>query len=74
VPEVAGAVGLILPAFTGLSDTLVVAAAIALAVTMVLAAFTHIRRGNETTMIMVNAVLLVMAVVVVWARNGDYPL
>lgn len=72
--EVAGAIGLILPAFTDLSDTLVVAAALALGVMMVLAAYTHIRRGNETTMVAVNIVLFVMAFIVILTRTGNYPL
>lgn len=72
--EVVGALGLILPAVTGLSDNIVSAAAFGLAVTMILAAYTHIRRGNETMMVMVNVALLAMAIIVIWARNGDYPL
>jgi uncharacterized membrane protein YphA (DoxX/SURF4 family) len=39
----------------------------------VLAALTHRRRG-ETQMIGINAVLLLVAVVVAWARFGPYPL
>jgi uncharacterized membrane protein YphA (DoxX/SURF4 family) len=71
--EVLGAVGLLLPALTGVATVLVPLAAAGLAVLMVGAAATHRRRG-ELPMIGVNAVLLVLAVVVAWARFGPYSL
>jgi len=49
------------------------AAAVGLALLMVGAAATHRRRG-ELPMIGINAVLLVLAVVVAWARFGPYSL
>jgi MYXO-CTERM domain-containing protein len=49
------------------------AAGAGLALLMVGAAATHRRRG-ELPMIGVNAVLLLLAVVVAWARFGPYPL
>jgi hypothetical protein len=58
--ELLGALGLLLPA-------------VGLALLMVGAAATHRRRG-ELPMIGINAVLLVLAVVVAWARFGPYSL
>lgn len=71
--EVAGALGLLVPAFTGLPDYLVVAAAWGLAITMLLAAWTHVRR-SEPKEVIVNIILLVMALVVIYGRTGAYPL
>ena len=53
--ELLGAVGLLLPALTGVATV------------------THRRRG-ELPMIGVNTVLLLLAVVVAWARFGPYSL
>ena len=64
--EVLGALGLLLPALTGMATVLVPVAAVGLALVMVGAAATHWRRG-ELPMIGI-AVLLVLAVVVAWAR------
>jgi uncharacterized membrane protein YphA (DoxX/SURF4 family) len=71
--EVLAGIGLLLPAVTGVATVLVPLAAVGLALMMVLAALTHRRRG-EPQMIGVNAVLLLVAVVVAWARFGPYPL
>jgi uncharacterized membrane protein YphA (DoxX/SURF4 family) len=71
--ELLGALGLLLPALTGMATMLVPLAAVGLALLMVGAAATHRRRG-ELPMIGVNAVLLVLAVVVAWARFGPYSL
>jgi uncharacterized membrane protein YphA (DoxX/SURF4 family) len=71
--EVLGAVGLLLPALTGVATVLVPLAAVGLALLMVGAAATHRRRG-ELPMIGINAVLLVLAVGVAWARIGPYSL
>ena len=71
--EVLGAVGLLLPALTGVATVLVPIAATGMALLMVGAAATHRRRG-ELPMIGMNAVLLVLAVVVAWARFGPYGL
>ena len=71
--ELLAAVGLILPAATGILPWLTPLAATGLAVQMVLAANTHRQRG-ETTSIAVNAVLLVVAVVIAWGRFGPYAL
>jgi uncharacterized membrane protein YphA (DoxX/SURF4 family) len=71
--EVLGALALLLPALTGVATVLVPIAAVGLALLMVGAAATHRRRG-ELPMIGVNAVLLVLAVTVAWARFGPYSL
>jgi uncharacterized membrane protein YphA (DoxX/SURF4 family) len=71
--EVLGALGLLLPAVTGVATMLVPVAAVGLAALMVGAALTHRRRG-ELPMIGLNAVLLLLAVVVAWARLGPYGL
>lgn len=73
VLEILGGVGLLLPAVTGVATVLVPLAAVGLALLMVGAAATHRRRG-EVPMIGINAVLLLLAVVVAWARSGRYPL
>jgi uncharacterized membrane protein len=73
VLEILGGVGLLLPAVTGVATVLVPLAAVGLALLMVGAAATHRRRG-ELPMIGINAVLLLLAVVVAWARSGPYPL
>jgi len=71
VVELAAALGLILPAATGIARVLTPVAATGLAVTMVLAAITHARR-KEPSAIAFNAVLLVLAAVVAWGRFGPY--
>jgi uncharacterized membrane protein len=73
VLEILGGVGLLLPAVTGVATVLVPLAAVGLGLLMVLAAATHRRRG-ELPMIGINAVLLLLAVVVAWARFASYPL
>jgi uncharacterized membrane protein YphA (DoxX/SURF4 family) len=71
VMELLAAIGLILPAVTGIATFLTPLAATGLAVTMMLAAATHARR-NEPQGIAVNAVILIVAVVVAWGRFGPY--
>ena len=61
--EVLGAVGLVLPALVGPWPWLVPWAATGLALVMVGAAVTHLRRG-EAPQVAVNAVLLALAVFV----------
>lgn len=69
--EILGALGLVLPALTGIAPVLTPLAAVGLAVVMVGAIVTHGRRG-ETPMIAVNAVLLALALFVAWGRFGPY--
>lgn len=69
--EVLGAIGLILPAVTGIATILVPLAATGLAITMILAAVVHFRRG-EMPNVAVTVMLLVLSVFVAWGRFGDY--
>jgi uncharacterized membrane protein YphA (DoxX/SURF4 family) len=69
--EVLGALGLILPAATGIAPILTPLAATGLAITMILAVVVHLRRG-EAKQTPVNAVLLVIAAVIAWGRFGPY--
>lgn len=71
VMELSAALGLVLPAVTGIATVLTPLAAAGLVVLMVLAAATHVRR-KEPTNIAVNAVLLVLAAFVAWGRFGPY--
>ena len=67
VLELLGAVGLVLPALTGISPWLTPLAAAGLALTMIGAALTHLRRGEYET-ILVIAVLMVLASFVAYGR------
>jgi uncharacterized membrane protein YphA (DoxX/SURF4 family) len=69
--ELLGALGLILPAATGIATVLTPAAATGLAVTMALAVALHIRR-KEPSGIATAGVLLVVAAIVAWGRFGPY--
>lgn len=69
--EVLGAVGLILPAATGIATVLTPLAATGLGLVMVGAVITHARR-KEPQMIVVNVVLLAIAAVIAWGRFGPY--
>ena len=71
VLEVAGAVGLIVPAFIGPLEMLVPLAAVGLAITMVLAIIVHVRR-SELPVVPANAVLLALSVFVAWGRFGPH--
>ncbi|MGW4606849.1 DoxX family protein [Streptomyces sp. NPDC004532] len=71
IVELAAALGLILPAATGIAPMLTPLAATGLAVVMVLAAVTHARR-KEPSAIGFNTVLLILAVLVAWGRFGPY--
>ena len=67
--ELLGAIGLVLPAATGILTWLTPLAAAGLAVTMVLAALVHVRR-NELAFVPVNLVLAALAAFVAWQRFG----
>ena len=67
--EVLGALGLILPAALGIAEVLTPLAAAGLAITMVIAAITHVRRG-EGSMVPVNIVLGGLALFVAIMRFG----
>lgn len=67
--ELLAAIGLVLPAATGILPWLTPLAAAGLAVVMVLAAITHLRR-KEFQGIVVNVVLFALAAFVAWQRFG----
>ncbi|MBK9052378.1 MAG: DoxX family protein [Chloroflexi bacterium] len=71
--EVLGAIGLILPAATGILPGLTPLAAVGLVLTMLGAAATHLRR-TEYPLIGVNAVLLLLALFVAYGRFVIAPL
>jgi uncharacterized membrane protein len=72
VVEVLGALGLILPAVTGIAPILVPIAATGLAITGVLAALMHIRRGDGVGAAIPSLVLALLAAFVAWGRFGPY--
>jgi uncharacterized membrane protein YphA (DoxX/SURF4 family) len=67
--ELLAAIGLVLPAATGILPWLTPLAAAGLAVVMVLAAITHLRR-KEFQGVVVNAVLFSLSAFVAWQRFG----
>ena len=73
VLEILGAIGLILPAVTGILPWLTPVAAVGLALTMIGAIITHLRRG-EYSMIVINIVLLALAAFVAYGRFVLEPL
>ncbi|MEU1340626.1 DoxX family protein [Streptomyces sp. NPDC005827] len=71
IVEFVGALGLILPAATGIATALTPLAAVGLGMTMLLAAAYHAREG-ELPAIGLNSVLLILAALVAWGRFGPY--
>jgi uncharacterized membrane protein YphA (DoxX/SURF4 family) len=71
--EVLAAIGLILPALTGIATVFVPLAALGLVLLMIGAAITHGRR-KEYPFVAGNVVLLVLALIVAWTRFGSYSL
>jgi uncharacterized membrane protein YphA (DoxX/SURF4 family) len=69
--ELLGAIGVILPAWTGIAPILTPIAATGLAIVMVGAALTHLRR-KEHQAIVVNAALFAVAAMVAILRFGPY--
>jgi uncharacterized membrane protein YphA (DoxX/SURF4 family) len=69
VLEILAAVGLILPAAFDIAPVLVPLAAVGLAMLMVGAIITHLRR-HEAQALLVTLPLLALAVVVAWGRFG----
>ncbi len=67
VLELLGAIGIVLPALTGILPWLTPLAAIGLALTMIGAAITHLRR-SEYPNIIVNAVIFALAAFVAYGR------
>ena len=69
--EVLGALGLVLPAALGIAEVLSPLAAVGLALTMLGAAATHLRRGEKQALVP-PAVLLVLLVTLAALRFGPY--
>ena len=69
--EILAAIGLVLPAWTGIAPILTPLAASGLVVLMALAAITHLRR-KESQVVGINAVLLILAAAVAILRFGPY--
>ncbi len=66
--EILGAIGLVLPASTGVLPWLTPLAAVCLAVVMVLAIALHLRRPGEASNVFLNVVLGVIALIVAYGR------
>jgi len=71
--ETLGAIGLVLPAATRIKPSLTPLAALGLTTVMVLAAITHVARG-EAFMIPVNGVIGGLSAFVVWGRWRKAPI
>ena len=65
--ELLGAIGVVLPILTGVLPWLTPLAAVGLALTMLGAAITHLRR-NEYPNIIVNVIIFTLAIFVVYGR------
>ncbi len=74
VMEVLGALGLILPAATGILPWLTPLAAVGLILVMIGALITHGRRNELAMAVPVNGILLLLAAFVAWGRFGPYSL
>lgn len=68
VLEILGAIGLILPAITGIAPILTPIAAAALTILMACAAAFHLRRAGETRNAISNIVLMLVAAFVAYGR------
>ncbi|OAF17151.1 DoxX family protein [Bradyrhizobium neotropicale] len=73
VVDLAGGIGILLPALTRILPRLTVLAALGCAVLQVLALVFHISRG-EAPVTPLNVVLLALALFVLWGRNGKAPI
>ncbi len=69
--EILAALGLILPATTGIASVLTPLAAVGLGIVMLGAMTVHVRR-RENQEILVNLVLLLLVAGVAWGRFGPY--
>ena len=73
VLEILAAIGLIVPALTGIAPVFVPLAAVGLVLVMLGAAVLHARR-KEFANIAIAVVILAFAAFVAWGRFGPYPL
>lgn len=74
VLEILGAIGLLLPALTGVATVLVPLAGAGLAITMVFAALVHTQRGDGIAAAMPSILLAIASAFFAWSRFGPYPL
>lgn len=74
IVELAGAIGVILPAFTRIRPMLTPLAAAGFATIQVLAIGFHATRGETAATLPINIVLLGLAVFVVWGRFHKAPI
>jgi uncharacterized membrane protein YphA (DoxX/SURF4 family) len=74
VLEMLAATGLLVPPVTGIAPILSPVAAVGLAVLMVLATLTHVRRHEIAPNGVVTVALLAMAAFVAWGRFGPHAL
>ncbi|MHC2624136.1 putative membrane protein YphA (DoxX/SURF4 family) [Bradyrhizobium huanghuaihaiense] len=71
--DLAGGIGILLPALTRILPRLTVLAALGCAVLQVIALLFHLSRG-EAAVTPLNVVLLALALFVLWGRNGKAPI
>lgn len=71
--DLAGGVGIILPALTRIQPRLTILAALGCAVLQVLATVFHLSRG-EAMVVPLNAVLLGLSLLVLWGRSRKAPI
>ena len=72
--ELAGAIGMILPAATRILPNLTPLAALGFAVIQVLAIPVHISQGDIAMVGPINIILFALAVFVVWGRYRKFPI
>lgn len=72
--EILGAVGVVLPAATGILPWLTPLAAAGLVLTMIGAMTLHIRRGDTASNLITNVVLLALAAFVIYGRLVAVPM
>ncbi len=70
--EFLGALGVILPALTGIAPVLVPLAAVGLALIMIGAMVFHVRRGDGAASLVPLLVFTLLAIFVAWGRFGTY--
>lgn len=68
--EVLGAIGVILPALTGILPWLTPLAAVGLALTMIGAAMAHLQH-DETSRLVINVVIFLLALFIAYGRFSD---
>ncbi len=73
IAELAGALGMVLPMLTKIQPRLTILAALGLSVLQVFAMIWHVTRG-EFFVLPINAILLALALVVLWGRKTKLPL